>query len=114
VVSGNISAFKQSHLSGQYRCGCRAGKVLRATAKAGARKSGLCIVSAWVAEHELVLGERKVEEKSNEKTAIPLLLKSLALEGALVSSDAAGCQLTNADLIVERGGDYLIALKKKP
>ena len=88
------------------------GKVLRATAKVGARKSGLCIVSAWVAQHELVLGEQKVDEKSNEKSAIPLLLKSLDLEGALVSSDAAGCQLSNADLIVERGGHYLIALKK--
>jgi predicted transposase YbfD/YdcC len=69
-------------------------------------------VSAWVAEHELVLGEQKVAEKSNEKTAIPLLLKSLDLEGSLVSSDAAGCQLSNANLIVERGGHYLIAPKK--
>ena len=52
------------------------GKVLRATAKAGVGKSGICIVSAWVSKHESVLGEQKADEKSNEKTAIPLLLKS--------------------------------------
>lgn len=88
------------------------GKVLRATAKAGFKKSGICIVSAWVSEHQLVLGQQKVDTKSNEKTAIPELIKSLDVTGALVSCDAAGCQLTNADLIVEKQGHYLIALKK--
>ena len=88
------------------------GKVLRGTAKSGSKKSGICIVSAWVAEQHLILGQEKVDAKSNEKTAIPQLLKSLDLEGSLVSSDAAGCQLKNADLIVEKGGDYLIAIKK--
>ncbi|MDF9795957.1 putative transposase YbfD/YdcC [Catalinimonas alkaloidigena] len=88
------------------------GKVLRGTAKAGFKKSGICIISAWVAEQHLVLGQEKVDTKSNEKMAIPELLKSLALEGCLVSSDAAGCQVKNADLIVEKGGDYLIAIKK--
>ncbi len=75
-----------------------------------------------MSEHELVLGQEKVSEKSNEKTAIPELLKSLDLKDALVSCDAgpadkrafgsAGCQLTNADLIVEKQGHYLIALKR--
>lgn len=88
------------------------GKVLRATAKSGFKKSGICLVSAWVSEHELVLGQEKVSEKSNEKTAIPELLKSLDLKNALVSCDAAGCQLTNADLIVEKQGHYLFALKQ--
>ena len=93
------------------------GKVLRATAKLGFKKSGICIISAWVAEQHLVLGQEKVDSKSNEKTAIPELLKSLDLTGSLVSSDAAGCQLKNADgsprdLIIKKGGDYLIAIKK--
>ena len=50
---------------------CIDGKVQRATAKGGRRKSGLCVVSAWVSEHRLVLGQERVETKSNEKTAIP-------------------------------------------
>lgn len=88
------------------------GKVLRGTAKSGHRKSGICIVSAWLAEQQLVVGQEKVDAKSSEKTAIPELLKSLDLQGSLVSSDAAGCQLKNADLIIQKGGDYLIAIKK--
>lgn len=88
------------------------GKVLRGTARAGAKKSGICIVSAWVAEQQLVLGQQTVAAKSNEKTAIPELIKSLDLRGALVSCDAAGCQISNAELIVERQGSYLIAIKK--
>lgn len=88
------------------------GKVLRGTAKSGAKKSGICIVSAWVADQQLVLGQETVDAKSNEKTAIPELLKSLDLNGALVSCDAAGCQAANAELVVKGGGDYLLAIKK--
>lgn len=88
------------------------GKVLRATAKAGKKKSGLCIVSAWAGEHRLVLGQEKVASKSNEKTAIPDLLKSLELNNTLVSIDAIACEPTNAELIVEKKGHYLLALKK--
>ncbi len=88
------------------------GKVLRGTAKAGSPKSGICIVSAWVAQQQLVLGQQTVEAKSNEKTAIPELIKSLDVKGALVSCDAAGCQVSNAALIIEQQGDYLIAIKK--
>lgn len=88
------------------------GKVLRATAKAGKKKSGLCIVSAWAADHRLVLGQEKVASKSNEKTAIPDLLKTLELSNTLVSIDAIACEKSNAELIVERKGHYLLALKK--
>jgi predicted transposase YbfD/YdcC len=88
------------------------GKVLRGTARAGAPKSGICIVSAWASAHSLVLGQEKVAAKSNEKTAIPDLLRALDLRQTLVSCDAAGCQLSNADLIVEGGGQYVLALKK--
>lgn len=88
------------------------GKVLRATAKAGHKKSGLCIVSAWAGEHRLVLGQEKVATKSNEKTAIPALLEVLDLKGALVSIDAIACEIKNAELIVAGEGHYLLALKK--
>lgn len=88
------------------------GKVLRATAKKGYKKSGLCIVSAWVGEHRLVLGQEKVSAKSNEKTAIPVLLASLDLKDSLVSIDAIACEKTNADQIISQEGHYLLALKK--
>jgi predicted transposase YbfD/YdcC len=88
------------------------GKVLRATAKAGHKKSGLCVVSAWAGEQRLVLGQEKVATKSNEKTAIPALLEVLDLTGALVSIDAIACEIKNAELIVAGEGHYLLALKK--
>lgn len=88
------------------------GKVLRATAKKGHKKSGLCIVTAWVGEHRLVLGQEKVATKSNEKSAIPELLTSLTLKDSLVSIDAIACEKTNADQIVLKEGHYLLALKK--
>ena len=80
------------------------GKVLRGTAQSGAKKSGICIVNAWASAYWLVLGQEKVAAKSNEKTAIPDLLRALDLRQTLVSCDAAGCQLPNADLLVAGGG----------
>ena len=88
------------------------GKVLRGTAQAGQKKSGICVVSAWAQEQRLVLGQRKVESKSNEKTAIPELLESLDLSGAVVSIDAIACTEKIAGQIKQKGGDYLLALKK--
>ncbi len=87
------------------------GKVLRGTAKAGEKKSGICLVSAWAQEQRLVLGQRKVESKSNEKTAIPELLESLDLSGAIVSIDAVACSEKIAGQIIEKGAHYLLALK---
>lgn len=87
------------------------GKVLCGTAKSGKKKSGICIVSAWVSEHRLVLGQQKVDTKSNEKTAIPTLLENLDLTDSLVTIDAIACEQKNADLIVEKQGNYLLALK---
>lgn len=88
------------------------GKVLCGTAKSGQKKSGICIISAWASEHHLVLGQQKVDGKSNEKTAIPELLQCLDLNQSLVSIDAIVCQKKNADLIVNRQGAYLLSLKK--
>lgn len=87
------------------------GKVLRATAKSGHKKSGLCLLSAWVSDHKLILGQQKVDSKSNEKTAVPELLNSLDLKDSLVTIDAMACDVKNADLITAKKGHYILALK---
>ena len=69
------------------------------------------MVSAWATENRLVLGQQKVNAKSNEITAIPELLKILEIEGCLVSIDAMGCQTEIARTIIEQRGDYVLALK---
>ncbi len=88
------------------------GKVIRATGKKGVKNSGICIVSAWASEQRLLLGQEKVSKKSNEKTAIPLLLESLDLTNAIVSIDAIATEKKNASLIIKKGGSYLLVLKK--
>jgi predicted transposase YbfD/YdcC len=71
----------------------------------------LHLVSAWASRQRLVLGQEAVAGKSNEITAIPLLLERLALKGALVTIDAIGTQNSIAETILSRGGEYLLALK---
>ena len=93
------------------------GKVLRATAPAGKRNSGICIVTAWACEQaggrpQVVLGQAKTEGKSNEKTAIPALLEELDVKGALVSIDAIANGPAIAEQIVDQQGHYLLSLKK--
>lgn len=69
------------------------------------------IVSAFAAENQLILGQLATDEKSNEVTAIPQLLKMLDIQGATITIDAAGCQKKIAQQIREQGGDYMLALK---
>jgi predicted transposase YbfD/YdcC len=69
------------------------------------------MVSAWVLENRMVLGQIKTEEKSNEITAIPELLKVLELEGCIVTIDAMGCQKTIAKTITDKKADYVLGLK---
>jgi predicted transposase YbfD/YdcC len=85
------------------------GKTLRGSASA--QRGPLHLVSAWASEANLSLGEVAVEGKSNEIKAIPELLKLLELKGALVTIDAMGCQKAIAQQIVNKGGDYLLAVK---
>jgi predicted transposase YbfD/YdcC len=75
--------------------------------------SGTCLhlVSAWVGANALTLGQVAVEDKSNEITAIPKLLRLLELKGALVSIDALGCQKEIAQAIRDTGADYLLQVK---
>src|SRR5215210_2005370 len=74
-------------------------------------KEGLRLVSAWACEQRLVLGQLKTREKSNEITAIPLLLELLQLKGCIVTIDAMGCQTEIAGQIISQGADYVLSLK---
>lgn len=87
------------------------GKTVRRSFDRGQEQSPLHLVSAWASAQGLVLGQRRVDDKSNEITAIPELLESLALETTRVTVDARGCQKAIAERILERQADYLLVLK---
>jgi predicted transposase YbfD/YdcC len=87
------------------------GKALRSSGNVPKGWKPLHIVSAWASEAHLSLGQVTVDQKSNEITAIPLLLELLDLHGALVTIDAMGTQKEIAKQIVEGGGDYVLPVK---
>lgn len=87
------------------------GKTIRGSKNQGC-KSATHIVSAWADQNELVLGQIKVEEKSNEISAIPKLLDSLLLDGCIVTIDAIGCQKSIARKIVNKKANYILAVKE--
>jgi predicted transposase YbfD/YdcC len=98
ITAGEIIAFdgKQSRNSGDEKNG----------------QGVINTVSAWAVSNRLVLGQKKVEGKSNEITALPELIKILDLAGCIVTIDAMGCQREIVSKIVEKDADYVIALKK--
>jgi predicted transposase YbfD/YdcC len=87
------------------------GKTLRGAHDVASGKTPLNLVSAWVSANHLVLGQIKVKDGSNEITAIPPLLKVLALKGCIVTIDAIGTQKEIASEIRNQGADYVLALK---
>jgi len=87
------------------------GKQLRGSRDAAASLSAIHMVSAWACENRLVLGQIKVDDKSNEITALPELLRALALTGCIVTIDAMGCQTRIAEQIIDGEADYVLALK---
>jgi len=87
------------------------GKCLRGSIDRASKKAAIYMVSAWSQRNQLVLGQHKVDDKSNEISAIPKLLAQLNIEGAVVTMDAMGCQTKIAEQIVERNADYLLSLK---
>lgn len=87
------------------------GKTVRRSGNKRKSKAPIHMVSAFAARQRLVLGQIKVAEKSNEITAIPKLLELLAIEGAIVTIDAMGCQRDIAQKIIEKKADYVLALK---
>ena len=87
------------------------GKTMRRSGQKSRGKSPIHMVSAFAARQRLVLGQVKVAEKSNEIIAIPKLLNMLAIEGAIVTIDAIGCQRDIAQAIINKKADYVLALK---
>jgi hypothetical protein len=87
------------------------GKVLRRSFDRASKKSALHMVSAWGCELRMVLAQIATDEKSNEITAVPKLLKMLSLKDTIVTVDALNCQRAIASQIVAQGGDHALALK---
>ena len=88
------------------------GKELRGTKDGNQGKGAIDMVSAWATGSQIVLGQQKVHEKSNEITAIPALLELLELEGCIVTIDAIGCQTEIVEQIVKQDADYVLSLKE--
>lgn len=88
------------------------GKTLRRSHDQRHDQKAIHMVSAWASQNCLVLGQVKVDDKSNEITAIPALLRLLALQGCIVTIDAMGHQTAIASQIIEQGADYTLALKE--
>ena len=87
------------------------GKTARRSHDRTIGRDAIHMVSAWATENQLVLGQVKVDDKSNETTAIPALLGLLELAGCIVTIDAIGCQKEIAKQIVEQDADYVLAVK---
>jgi predicted transposase YbfD/YdcC len=87
------------------------GKTLRGSHDQRNEQKALHMVRAWATEQGLLLGHRKVDDKTNEITTIPEVLQMLVLTGCIVTLDAIGCQTEIATQIVTQGGDYVLALK---
>jgi predicted transposase YbfD/YdcC len=87
------------------------GKTLRRSFDRAAKKAAIHMVSAWASANRMVLGQVKVDDKSNEITAIPQLLKLLEISGCIVTIDAMGCQKDIAGLVIDKDADYVLALK---
>ena len=86
------------------------GKTIRGAKRHG-KTSPVHMVSAWACENNLVLGQIKVDEKSNEITAIPELLEILCIEGCVITIDAMGCQRDIAEKIIRNDANYILAVK---
>lgn len=87
------------------------GKQLRQSFDRNQGQQAIQVVSAWASQHRVVLGQVKVDAKSNEITAIPKLLEMLSIRGCIVTIDAMGCQKEIATQIISKQADYVLALK---
>ena len=88
------------------------GKTLRRSQERQKGRAGIWMVSAWASENRLVLGQKKVADKSNEITVIPELLAQLDITGCVVTLDALNTQTAIAQQIIEGQADYILAVKK--
>ena len=87
------------------------GKTMKQSYDRNDQQKALHIVTAWSSSHQLVLGQKKVDKKSNELTAILELIEMLEIAGSVITIDAMGCQKDITSLIVKKKGDYILALK---
>ena len=87
------------------------GKTLRGSGNRSKGKKAIHLVGAWASKQGLLLGQVKTEEKSNEITAIPKLLKLIDVAGSIVTIDAMGCQKAIAEEIILQDADYVLSLK---
>lgn len=87
------------------------GKIVKGSYERSKKQSALHLVSAWASEHRLLLGQVKVDSKSNEISAIPALLELLNITGCIITIDAMGTQTEIARQIVAKGADYVLSLK---
>jgi len=87
------------------------GKTARGSRDRKNNRNPLHMVSAWACANRMVLGQQATDDKSNEITAIPKLLKLLALKGCIVTIDAMGCQRAIAEQVIDQQGDYVLGLK---
>ncbi|MFT7615024.1 MAG: hypothetical protein ACI9J3_004012, partial [Parvicellaceae bacterium] len=87
------------------------GKRIRGSYDKFDQKAAIHVVSAWAQQNSVVLGQVKVDDKSNEITAIPKILEMLEMKGPIISIDAMGCQKVIAEDIIERQADYILAFK---
>lgn len=87
------------------------GKTIRRSFDSAAQQAALHMVSAWCESNQTVLGQVVTDAKSNEITAIPQLLELLDLDGAVVTTDALGCQKAIAEKIIAGGADYILQVK---
>ena len=88
------------------------GKQLRRSHDKTLGKKAIYMVSAWASENRLVLGQTKVDDRSNEITAIPQLLDMLEVSGCIVTTDAMGCQTAIAGKAIENDADYVFVVKE--
>ena len=91
---------------------CLDGKKLKGVAPTKRGNAGLYILNAWVSENRLCIGQTRLEDKSNEITAIPTILEQLDIAQSIVSIDAIGCQKEIASLIRSKEADYFLSVKK--
>ena len=87
------------------------GKTMKQSYDRNDQQKALHIVTAWSSSHQLVLGQKKVDKKSNELTAIPELIEMLEIAGSVITIDSMGCQKDIKSLIFKKKGDYILALK---
>jgi predicted transposase YbfD/YdcC len=88
------------------------GKTVRRSQDKVNGKNAIHMISAWANKSRVVLGQRKVDDKSNEITAVPELLKMIDVKNSVVTIDAMGCQRKIAEQIHQQGGDYVLAVKE--